>query len=160
MPTSSFPQQPHMRRFDRKQFRQAPIRQQAHFFLITGSERAKKLDQIICAPAKAISGLQYLQSLLSKDVPLRNLGLGVGRKFSSIFRVRTQIMPHFTVVYCIPPVCQVLGQELLGKGTGVTLQDEKHFANLKDGSNLLESLPSAMSSQCHQPQFPQDFDEI
>lgn len=75
MPTTSSPQQPHMRRFDRMQFKQAFIRQQAHFGLITGSERAKKLDQHICAPAKATGGLRYFQRLFSNDVPLRNLGL-------------------------------------------------------------------------------------
>lgn len=69
------PQQPNMQRFDRTQFKLAFIRQQAHCCLITGSERARKLDQPICALAKATGGLEDLQRLFSNDASLRNLGL-------------------------------------------------------------------------------------
>lgn len=47
------PQQPHTGSFDRTQFKQALIRQQAHLCLITGRERAKNLNQPVCAPSKS-----------------------------------------------------------------------------------------------------------
>ena len=90
VPTTLSPQQPRMGRFDRTQFKQALIRQQAHFCLITGSERAKNLDQPFWVLAKATcGGLQSLQRLFSNDAPLRR----AGKKFSSIQR-QWQLTPE------------------------------------------------------------------
>lgn len=47
------PQQLHMQQFDAIQFKPAFTGQKAHFCLITGSERAAKLDQPMCSPASA-----------------------------------------------------------------------------------------------------------
>lgn len=75
-PATPSPQQPNMKGLtEHNSNKPAFIRHQARCCLITGSERARKLDQPICALAEAPGGLEDLQSLFSNDASLRNLGL-------------------------------------------------------------------------------------